>query len=121
MVILARFIGIIFTAAGIIILLRPEALKQLIAFMTEQKRVYIIGCARIVVGAILLIAAPQCKISWVVAVIGAVAVLLGILIFVLGAEKFKGIIKMWQEKPAIITRLLSLVPIIIGILLISCA
>ena len=121
MVILARLIGIIFMAAGIIILLRPEALKQLLAFMAEEKRVYIIGCARIVVGTILLIAAPQCKITWVVAAIGVVAVVLGILIFVLGAEKIKGIIKMWQGKPTMTARLLSLAPIIIGILLISCA
>ncbi|MFH1552808.1 MAG: hypothetical protein ABID83_04135 [Candidatus Omnitrophota bacterium] len=121
MVTLVRLIGIVLTVAGVVFLLNPETMKRAIAFFAEGKRVYAAGCIRILVGIILLTAASQCRIAWIVFIIALLPLISGILVFALGLEKCKNMIKLWQEKPVATLRAVSVIPVVIGLLLFACA
>ncbi|MFC1480140.1 hypothetical protein ACFL5Y_01685 [Candidatus Omnitrophota bacterium] len=121
MVTLVRLIGIILTIAGVVFILNPEAIKRTLGFFSEGKRVYVVGCIRILVGIILLTAASQCRIAWIVFIIALLPLICGILVFALGLEKSKNMIKLWQQKPVVTLRSVSVIPVVIGLLLLACA
>lgn len=118
---LTRFIGIPIVAMGVIILLNPIIMKQLIAFWKQGKRLYIVGILRVLIGAILLLAASQAKIAGVVATLGVLVLISGILIFVLKLEKVKTILEYWDKRSLLILRLMGLLVLAIGALLIYSA
>ncbi|MGB2706231.1 MAG: hypothetical protein WBC74_05205 [Candidatus Omnitrophota bacterium] len=118
MVILVKLIGIIVVGMGLVFVLKPDVIKQIFAYyLREKRRIYIIGVARIIIGFIFLMGASQCRVVWAIIVIGLLPLVSGISIFVLGPDKCKNILKKWQEKPLKTLRLLSLVPIIYGLLI----
>jgi len=118
MFLLARLIGIISLGAGLIFILNPTTMKKVISYALKGKRIYGIGVARIVVGLILFMAASQCRVVWIVIVLGILPLAGGISIFILGIERCKNMIKKWQGKPLKTLRLISLAPIIFGLLII---
>ena len=117
MFLLARLIGIISLGAGLIFLLNPATMKKVFSYVLKGKRIYGIGVARIIAGLIRLMAASQCRVIWAMIVIGILPLAGGIIIFVLGIERCKGMIKKWQGKPRKILRMVSFVPIIFGLLI----
>ena len=72
MLILAKLIGIMIISLGIAASLKPELLKQFIAFWTKEKRLYLAGILRIAFGFIILMAAPEAKLFWVVVLFGLI-------------------------------------------------
>ncbi len=117
MFLLTRLIGIISLGAGLIFLLNPATMKNVISYALKGKRIYGIGVVRIAVGLVLLMAASQCRVIWAIIVIGILPLTGGIGIFILGIEKCKDMIKKWQGKPRKILRLVSFAPIIFGLLI----
>ena len=117
MLILVRIIGVIITVMGIIILLSPKIMKQLIAFFEQGKRLYLAGVLRILFGIVFLLVATQCRLVGVIVVLGILFLIGGILIFTLGLEKSKSILKWWERKSPLVFRLVSLIPIFIGVLI----
>jgi len=118
MVALIKLVGIVIVILGVAYLLRPELMKQYMSFWTKNKRLYMGAIISAIVGAILLLGAPQCRIAWIVTVIGIWALLKGLLILVLGKEKMVSTIKWWQKKPIKTLRSLAIVVIAMGVLLI---
>jgi hypothetical protein len=118
MVFLAKMIGILFIVVGVVIAVRPAMMKKILEFWSEGNRLYGMAAIRIVFGAILLIAAHESAIPWLVAVIGLLPVIGGIMILVMGLEKSKKMIEVWQAKPHKVYRQLSIVPVVIGAVLI---
>jgi len=103
---------------SIILIIKPKVIKQLFAFFMKGKRIYLAAVLRLLIGVILLIAAsPQCKSTWVIITLGIFFLIAGVMIFALGLEKTKSILNWWNNKPLIVLRLVSLIPIAIGILL----
>ncbi|MBL7070755.1 MAG: hypothetical protein ISS26_01100 [Candidatus Omnitrophica bacterium] len=121
MIVLVKLLGIVIVVMGVVYLLKPEVLKQYIAFWAKDKRLFAGAIVSAILGAILLFAASQCRIQWIVTVIGLWAILKGILILLLGKEKMVSMIKAWQKKPAKTIRAMSFVAIIMGALLIFAA
>lgn len=118
MVFLAKIIGMIFVAAGVLIMAKPAAIKKILEFWGEGNRLYGMAAVRIVIGAILLLAAHESTIPWLVAVIGLLPVTGGIVILVMGIDKSKKMVEIWKDKPHKLYRQLSLVPMVLGALLI---
>ena len=118
---IVRLIGLIAAIAGVVFIVKIKTLKQLLAFWDAGKRIYALGGIRILVGLILLLSAAQCRIVWVIFIMGIVAVISGATIFVLGVEKSKEVIKVWQEKPDKTLRSVSLIAIAIGLVLLYSA
>lgn len=118
MVILVKLIGIFIAGMGIILLLSPKTIKRLVAFCQQGKRVYISGLLRLLIGVILLLAASQCRLSGMVATLGILVLIGGILIFVLGIERTKALLNRWSNKSTLFLRLWGILALAIGVLLI---
>jgi hypothetical protein len=118
LLILVKLIGAYIFVIGVILLFSPQKIKGLIAVFAPGKRLYLVGVLRILIGAILLWAASQCKLTWLVAGVGILAMVMGLLYFVLGLERLKAMLSRWDKRPVLLIRFIGLVIMIIGALLI---
>ena len=121
MVIAVRLIGLFIMALGITVLVKPKQMRKLFVFFKQGKRIYIAGVIRIIIGIILLLAATQCKMGGFITVIGIVTLVAGILIFALGKDKCITFIEKVEGFSTNVLRLLSLVPVIFGVLILIAA
>lgn len=117
MVILVRLISIVMLGAGIIFLLSPKMLKALINFLRLGKRLYVLGILRLLIGAILLLAASQCRLSVVVATLGILVLIKGIFIFIFGLKRMNSMINWWDKRSFLFLRLIGLIALAVGVLL----
>lgn len=115
MLILLRVAGIIIAVMGVIYLLAPKMIKKYVDFW--GKRILVAGVLNIVIGILFLLANSACRIPTVIIVIGVIALLKGIVIFVLGQEKMKVLLEWWGNRPPAVVRLMGLIVIAFGILL----
>lgn len=116
MLILARFIGIVITGMGVGLALNPKVFKVIINFWKQGKKVYIAGIVRLVFGTIFLLIAPACKLPAVISVLGALMIIGGIIIFLIGPVRMQNIFSWWEKKPPLIMRLMGLIALTIGAL-----
>ena len=121
MVIAVRVFGIVVVSMGIFFLIKPNALKQLVVFVGQGKRLYAAGSLRILIGGMLLFATPHYQSPEVIIALGVLFLAGGIAIFALGLEKIKSLIGWFSKKSLLALRFLGLIPLIIGILLIHSA
>ncbi|MDD2927647.1 MAG: hypothetical protein PHE30_02215 [Candidatus Omnitrophica bacterium] len=119
--ILIEIIGIFIIAMGSIILLNPKAARKMLVFWRKGNNIFLAGLIRIVIGIIFLGFAPRAKVPQVIFVLGILALLGGLLIFILGPEKVRTMLGWWDKKPDNLLRLISLVTLTFGILLIYAA
>lgn len=115
---LVKLIGIVVLVGGVVYLLKPDAIKQYIAFWTKGKRISIGAGLSLLFGIILLRAASECVVSWVVTTFGVLAIIKGLVLFVLGPEKAVSKLKWWRERPDSTLRLIGIIALAIGALLI---
>lgn len=119
--ILVKIIGTFITAMGIMILLNPKIAKRMMVFWRQGKNIYAGGLIRILLGVIFLYYSPQARLPQLIFVLGVLALLGGLLIFILGLEKTKAILDWWDKKPEHFLRLLSLLVIAFGALILYSA
>ena len=121
MVILVRILGVVVTLAGVLFLVKPGMLKQMIEFIIQGKRVYAVGVVRIIIGIIFLLAASQCRLVWLIIVLGIIILVAGIMVLTLGVEKCHKVINTVKGKPDNVIRLIALIPVLIGVLVLFAA
>ena len=117
MVGLVRLLGIIMMLIGIAVLVRPALMKKMIAFVKVDKRVYWSGGIKTLVGIIFLLAATECKIPFVIAVMGILFVMSLVICLAMGDKKIKSWIEVWEAKTEDFVKVWSLVTIAIGALI----
>ena len=117
MLILVRAIGIVIIVMGIAVLLSPRTMKQLIAFWSKGKRIYLAGVLRVAIAVILLLAASACKRVGIILTLGILILIGGIMIFALPLQKMRSMLTWWEKKPLWVLRLMGLIAIAIGALL----
>lgn len=117
MLILVKLIGIIIAVMGVSLFLNPRTLKALIAFWGQGRRLYIAGILRILIGAMLLLAASQCRLRGAVIALGILFLIGGVLIFLLGLSRLKSILNWWEKRPTSVIRLMALFALVIAVLL----
>ena len=116
MVIFVKLFGIVIVVMGIIFLINPKALKQYISFWKQEKRLRIGGVVTIPLGIIFLIAAPQCRLTGFITVLGIWCIIKGVLLLTLGQKKIYVYLDWWLNKPTLATRFLSLIVLAFGAL-----
>lgn len=118
MAILVKIIGIFITAAGIMVLLNPKTAKKMLAFWRKGKNIYLGGFIRVLLGVIFLYYTPQARLPQVMFVLGVLALLGGLVLFILGAQKAKAVLERLEKKPESFLRWISLLILGFGILII---
>lgn len=123
MILLARLIGIFLVCVGIVNFINPVVMKKMISFWQKGKRIYAGGLIRVLFGSVLLWASFdfQMKHPCVLAFLGALMVLGGLLIFILGLERMKTMLNWWDKKPLFVLRLMAILALAIGVLVIYSA
>ena len=118
MSIFVKIVGLIMAIMGIVLILTPKTLNQLVNFCQKGKRLRIGAIIRIIIGVIFLNSASQCKLPLVVAIIGVLILIKGIMVFVLGPQRVRSTLEWWNKRPAQMIRLLGLIALALGLLLI---
>ena len=121
MVILVKLFGIVVVVMGIIFLINQKAIKQYMSFWRQGKRLKIGGVLAIPFGILFLIAAPQCRLTGLITVLGIWSLIKGVLLLILGQKKMNTYLDWWSSKPISVMRLLSLIMLAFGALLIYSA
>lgn len=112
-----RLIGIIMIALGISCVIDVKIMKRLMRFCGEGRRLYAVGVIRLVMGVILLMAAPGTISPGVISTLGILVIIGGITIFILGVEKTKAVLSWWQRRYPLVLRLGASGALIFGILI----
>lgn len=114
-------LGILFICAGVIFLVRPAIIKSVVSFFKVGNRPYIAALIRIAVAVILFLGAQQCRIHWVIITLGTIFLLSGLIIFAIGAKKAGLLMGRFENKPTAFIRIFSLIPLVVGTIIIFSA
>jgi len=121
MEIFIQIIGILITSAGIMIFLNPKTAKKMLVFWMHGKNIYLGGIIRVFLGVIFLYYTSQARLPLVMFTLGILALLGGLILFILGAEKIKAILERFGNRPDYFFRLVSLLVFVFGVLIIYSA
>ncbi|MBA7630634.1 hypothetical protein ES703_38158 [subsurface metagenome] len=121
MIILIRVLGVVIVGMGVAFLLRPKLYRQYVAFWQPGKRLYLGAILSLLIGVILLLAATQCRLIGFVLALGILCLVKGVMLFTLGREKMKSMLKWYQGRSLLVLRLVALIAIAFGALLIYSA
>lgn len=116
-----KTIGIIILVLGIVFFLKPLLIRNVIDFMKIGKRCYLAGVVRIIIGALILATITHASIKWIPAFFGAVILISGIAVFLLGLTRIHAMLDKFYTMADNKLRYLSITTIAIGTLLIYSA
>jgi len=116
-----KIIGVVLVLLSVLYLIKPEVAAGLIGFFKKGKRLYLAGLIRLVLAAVFLISARECRSQSVVIVLGILFLLGGLLIFALGPDKLRPMLEWFQKQSPLVLRLLGLVTLAFGAVIIYAA
>ncbi len=119
MIFLAKLIGVIITLFGLTVFATPKITEKVFAFFMEGKNLYLAGVIRIVTGVVILLAMSGSLVPTAAFSLGAMLLVSGALIFVIGVEKMKAFIAHYKQMPTLVIRLFGLIAATFGILIFS--
>ena len=121
MVMLVKLTGIAVVVMTVLFTVKADALKQYINFWKKGKRVYGGSAISFIVGIIFLLAASQCRLPVVVAIIGIWSLAKGVILLVRGPEWLNSTMAWFEKQPATILYTITALSIVIGALIIYAA
>ena len=119
--IIIKTLGVLFILLGIGFIIKPQAVKWLMVFLKKGKRIYLAGVLRFTLAVVFLLGAGACRIEWIIAVLGIIFLLGGLLVFIINPEKIRRVFDWFENKPALLFRFLSLIVIAVGAVVIFAA
>ncbi len=116
-----RIIGIAMVFIAVAYFAKPGILRHLMKFFKQGRRIYFVALIRFVMAIVFLLGANSCNLPWVIIAFGVLFILSGLLIFILGPEKIRGIFEWYERQSVMILRLLAAVALVIGALVVYSA
>ena len=98
-------IGVFGVLIGMVGLLAPQRFRALFDFTTSQTRFLAAVVVRLVVGALLWIAADELRLPQVMRIIGAISIVAAVGILFMGRERLDRLIDWWLSRPDGLLRL----------------
>lgn len=114
-------IGIIILLIGVVYLIKPELLKQIMEFFKKGNRLYLGGVLRFALAVVFLLGARECGLPWVIVIFAILFLIGGVLVFVLGPNKIRPILDWWQKQSLWLIRLVALIVTAVGAVIIYSA
>jgi hypothetical protein len=118
LLIVIKAIGLIMAVMGVAIIAIPGKAAKVVPFFKHGKRIYWVGICRLICATIFLLAASQCRWPAVIAIIGIIALVSGVLIFALKLKVLRSILDWFPGQSAKVLRIIGGVVVIIGLLII---
>ena len=116
-----RIIGTVIVCLGLAYLIKPGIIRALISFFSKGFRLFFAALVRFALAIVFLMGAKECKIPPVIVTFGLIFLLSGLLIFFLGLDRARGILKWYLEQPNFILRILAIVVLAVGLIIVYAA
>ncbi len=97
MKIIITLLGALFCLAGLVMVISPQTFRNAMNNFTGQRRFLFAVIARIVIGAILLLEAPNLKFTFAMQIIGGISILAAVVLLLMGQERMDRLID-WSMK-----------------------
>ena len=117
--IIIKALGLIMAVVGVLMSTIPKKLMhKFLPFFKVTKRVRFIGVLRLAIAVIFLLAAWQCRWPIVIAVLGIITLISGVLALTLKTKHIKTFIEWIEGRSEIALRIMGVVVVLIGLLII---
>jgi len=117
--IIVALMGLALAAIGALGLGSPARLIALVSRLQSTRGLYAIAAVRLALGAALLLAAPESRAPAFLLLLGAVALLSGLVTPFFGVERFKSLLDWWSGLHATRVRAACVVVIALGLALVG--
>jgi hypothetical protein len=114
MVLAVKVVGVIFICMGLLYLLKPGAVRALTKFFAQGRRLYIGGVVRLALAILFLLAATECRHRWIIGAFGGVFLLGSLIIFIAGPAKLRPVLRWFQGRSLVWSRIIGGVILILG-------
>ena len=118
MKIVIALVGGLICLAGLLILVSPQIFRNAMNRFTGQRRFLFAVIARIIIGAILLLEAPNLKFTLAMQIIGGISILAAVALLLMGQERMDRMIDWFMRLSDEVFRLVSVFAIAFGAFLI---
>ncbi|UCD15798.1 MAG: hypothetical protein JSV34_01755 [Candidatus Omnitrophota bacterium] len=118
MVGLVKLLGIVIVVFGVIYLIKPVIMQRVTRYWMQGNRLYIAGGINLLFSVIFFSAAPKCSWPLFIGIIGAIALIKGIIDFVLGPKKLIPIMEELMKGSRRVLRLMAVIVLGLGVLII---
>ncbi|MFH1370058.1 MAG: hypothetical protein ABII09_02050 [Planctomycetota bacterium] len=116
-----KAIGTFIAGMGLVYLIRPDVIRKIMQFFSKGSRLYLAAVARFVLAIVFFLGARECKVTWLIVTFGVIFLMSGLLIFMLGLEKARGIINWYLEQTNLIFRFLAIIVLGVGLIIVYAA
>ncbi len=111
-------VGVAICLAGLVILITPEKFRNIMNRFAGQPRFLFAVIARIIIGAILLLEAPNLKFTFAMQIIGGISILAAVVLLLMGQERMDRIIDWFMRLSDEVFRIMSVFAFAFGAFLI---
>ena len=118
MKIVITLVGVLICLAGLLILVSPQRFRNAMNNFAGQPRFLFAVIARIVIGAILLLEAPNLKFTFAMQIIGGISILAAIALLLMGQGRMDRMIDWFMRLTDDVFRLTSVTALIFGAFLV---
>jgi hypothetical protein len=118
LLIVIKALGVIMAVAGVLFIAVPQKLMKLMPFFKVVKRIRIVGIIRLAIAVIFLLAASRCRWPVVIAVLGIITLICGVLSLTLKVKYVKMCIDWIEGRSEMAIRIMGGVVILLGLLII---
>lgn len=109
--------GFSVACVGLVGILRPRRLRELLSAGDVRSRFHSAVMMRIILGGLLIGASPSCRYPTVVAYLGIAALFAAVCLFLLGKRRFNVLSNWWSDRPTMSVRAMSVVALDVGLFL----
>ena len=121
MAVIVKGLGYFYMFIGATFLINPALIKKYLVFWLKGFRSFVGAIIAMIFGILLIVAASDCVISWPAYLLGALALIKGVVLLAYGPRRLVSKSVAWLQGQGIIIRLIPLITIGIGIILILSA
>ena len=115
---LVAIFGVLIAALGAAGVVSPRVLIGLVDSVWRGPRgIYGVATVRLVLGVVLVVAAPDCRFPEIVRILGILSLVSAVVLPLLGRERLRTMIDWWISRPGGFIRAWSLVAVAFGVFL----
>ncbi|MBN1816957.1 MAG: hypothetical protein JW828_06325 [Sedimentisphaerales bacterium] len=107
-------LGLIVLAWGIVFLIKPNVSKRMIRFWAFSRLILLGAIIKLAVGILFLIAARECKVTWLIVVFGLIGCLQGIVFLAMQQKKRRAVMEWLLARSLLMHRVLGVATVLIG-------
>jgi hypothetical protein len=115
MLTIVLIIGLIILGLGVAVLVSPSTLRKLLHHFLKREWLIPVTFLRVIVGIILLIAAPVTRWPIFIYIVGIVFILAGVSIPLIGKEKIESLANWWLEQSDMVLRVWGGIAAVLGL------